>query len=49
MATMRIDAFDAVFGGVAADAFVDDAVVIALCVEVGLEVSRGSFCRGRLP
>ena len=33
-----VEALDAVFGGVAADALVDDAVVIAGGVEVGLEV-----------
>ena len=33
-----IEAVDAVFGGVSADAFVDDAVVIASGVERGLEV-----------
>lgn len=32
-----VDAFYSVFGGVAADAFVDDSVVVASGVEVGLE------------
>ncbi len=32
------EALDAVFGGVAADAEVDDAVFVALLVEIGLEV-----------
>ena len=34
----RVEAIDAVLGGVAADAFVDDAVGVAAGVEVGLEV-----------
>jgi len=34
------EAVDAVFGGVAADAGVDDFVVVAAVVEVGLEVVR---------
>ena len=33
-----VEALDAVFGGVAADAFVDDAVVVAAGVEIGLEI-----------
>ena len=33
-----VEAVDAVFGGVSADALVDDAVVVAEGVEVGLEV-----------
>lgn len=33
-----VEALDAVFGGVAADAFVDDAIVVAASVEVGLEI-----------
>ena len=33
-----VEAFEAIFGGVAADAFVDDMVVVAEFVEVGLEV-----------
>ena len=32
-----VEAFDAVLGCVAADALIDDAVVVTLCIEVGLE------------
>lgn len=38
-----VDTPDAVLGGVAADAFVDDAVVITLCIEVGLEIVGVAF------
>ena len=38
-----VDALDAVFGGVAADALIDDAIVIAPGVEVGLEIVGITF------
>ena len=40
-----VDALDAVFGGVAADAFVDDAIVITPGVEVGLKVVGIAFAK----
>ena len=38
-----VDAFDAILGGVAADALVDDPVFVTLCVEIGLEVVGVAF------
>ena len=38
-----VEAFDAILGGVAADALVDDPVFVALCVEIGLEVVGVAF------